>query len=110
VLCRWSFLLLKKNGKRLAQKTNTGAQKKMAARQLTERTEQYIADEQRPIDINQCVPGAHARAIKPGGVDTLKTSVKDDGYKRVTNSIPLRTDDTLFTHTNSPTATSNRSQ
>jgi hypothetical protein len=52
---------------------------------LSLRADEYIDKEHSYVDIHQCIPGAHARAIKPGGIHTIKHSIMDNGYKRVTN-------------------------
>ena len=56
---------------------------------LTERIAGYVDNEKRTVDISKCVPGAHARAIKPGGVSTLKTSIMEEGYKLVSLLPPI---------------------
>jgi hypothetical protein len=61
------------------------ATKKVA---LTERVSMYVDETRHAVDINKCFPGSHARAIKPGGVQNIMTSIKEDGYKRVSNSPP----------------------
>ena len=58
----------------------------MAAQSLVERSDQFIDHETRHVDIHMCIPGAHARAIKPGGIDQITESIRTDGYKRVQNS------------------------
>jgi hypothetical protein len=54
-----------------------------AAQTLTGRTAQYVDTTKSRVDINKCVPGAHARAIKPGGIDSIKSSIQENGYRRV---------------------------
>jgi hypothetical protein len=56
----------------------------MAQLSLAVRTAEYIDNEVRCVDIHKCIPGAHARAIKPGGIEKITDSIRDDGYKRVT--------------------------
>jgi hypothetical protein len=72
-------------GNRFSQNPTVVISKKMSDKMLTTRTSQYIDPDQTTVDIMLCKAGAHARAIKPGGVITLLTSVKTDGYKRVIN-------------------------
>jgi hypothetical protein len=55
---------------------------------LTERIARYVDESQRFVDISKCIPGAHARAIKPGGKLLVKNSILEDGYKRV-STLPL---------------------
>jgi hypothetical protein len=57
---------------------------------LSARTKKHLLNDKMFIDIQHCVPGAHARAIKPGGLATLKQSITRDGYKRVMFSIHIR--------------------
>jgi hypothetical protein len=57
---------------------------------LTARIAGYVDPRIRTVDITKCVAGAHARAIKPGGISTLKTSIMDDGYKLV-STLPTTT-------------------
>ena len=71
-----------KIGKRLSHKSV----KKMAAVQqetLTKRADAYVDGDVTFVDINQCVAGAHARAIKPGGIIVLRESIVASGYSRV---------------------------
>ena len=51
--------------------------------QLSTRTVQYIDMDITTVDISKCVAGTHARAIKPGGIEAIKDSIKETGYKRV---------------------------
>jgi hypothetical protein len=55
----------------------------MATRKVNQRAQEYIDLETKYVDINQCVTGSNARAIKPGGIVALKESIKDQGYDRV---------------------------
>jgi hypothetical protein len=55
----------------------------MAEKGLSGRTVEYIDTAITTVDITQCKPGAHARAIKPGGIEAIKSSIKESGYKRV---------------------------
>jgi hypothetical protein len=55
----------------------------MAAVALALRSREYIDGAQHFVDVMCCVPGAHARAIKPGGIHSLKESIMETGYKRV---------------------------
>ena len=55
----------------------------MAHESLAARTAKYIDHSVHHVDITKCTVGAHARAIKPGGVDSIVTSIKEDGYKPV---------------------------
>jgi hypothetical protein len=50
---------------------------------LTGRANAYVDATVCTVDINKCSAGSHARAIKPGGIQAIVTSIKDDGYKRV---------------------------
>lgn len=67
--------------------THTGnedcAQAHPGHQSLALRTAQYVDSETRYVDINNCVAGAHARALKPGGIEQITISIRADGYKRV---------------------------
>jgi hypothetical protein len=55
----------------------------MADENHVERTARFINPDVHHVDISKCVAGSHARAIKYGGVDSLMTSMRGDGYKKV---------------------------
>ena len=55
----------------------------MANTALAQRVAQYIDADLVHVDISHCFPGAHARAIKPGGLSTITESIKENGYTRV---------------------------
>ena len=55
----------------------------MATKSLTARAEEFIDPDQTHVDIHKCVAGSNARAIKPGGLDEITSSIRTDGYKRV---------------------------
>jgi hypothetical protein len=59
----------------------------MASSSLTARAAAYIENDVVSVSIEMCKAGVHARALKAGGVATLKTSIRESGYKRVHISI-----------------------
>ena len=57
---------------------------------LATRANDYIMAESRYVDVSRCSPGSHARSIKPGGVLTIKNSIKENGYNRVLEHLCLK--------------------
>jgi predicted methyltransferase len=55
----------------------------MKRRTVVDRDSEYIDLDTHTIDINKCVAGSNARAIKPGGVVAIKNSIIANGYGRV---------------------------
>ena len=53
------------------------------SRLLATRVAQYVDHSRKEVDIALCVPGSNARAIKPGGVVSLKSSVEETGWREV---------------------------
>jgi hypothetical protein len=57
------------------------------SRILSVRVAQYVDHSRKEVDISRCLPGSNARAIKPGGVVSLKSSVEDTGWREVAISL-----------------------
>ena len=72
----------------------------MAQPSLASRTAEYVDHDIRYVDINKCVPGGHARAIKPGGIEQITNSIREDGYKRVPHNSSYSINEYFsYTHT-----------
>jgi hypothetical protein len=75
---------INKKGRQSAKfKIERLSQKKNMAQTLADRTAEYVDTTVHCVDIMNCVPGALARGVKPGGTLEIITSIRDDGYKRV---------------------------
>jgi hypothetical protein len=57
------------------------------SRILSVRVAQYVDHSRAEVEISLCLPGSNARAIKPGVVVSLKSSVEDTGWREVAMSL-----------------------
>jgi hypothetical protein len=57
---------------------------------LSVRVAQYVDHSRKEVDIARCQPGSNARAIKPGGVFSLKSSIEDTGWREVVFSLLVK--------------------